>query len=140
MLDLHPLLMLIVLAIFFILLYQLNTRVYGPMIKFMDERDEAISRDLKEAGTLSGGNEELLAKAQENLDRAKSRAAQMRQEAIEKMKNDNIRLVEKKEAEQEKEYSEFLNRLAEEKESLKSSILSQLPLIKESLKAKFSQI
>ena len=140
MLDLHWQLMLVVLAIFFFLIYQLNNRLYGPLIKFVDDREESIARDLRESSTLSGDSDELLAKAKGNLDRAKNEAARIRQVAIEKMKEDNAVVLEEKLSDLEKEYGQFVKHLAEEKKSLESTLLSQLPLIKESLKAKFSQI
>ncbi len=140
MLDLHWQLMLVVLAIFFFLIYQLNNRLYGPLIKFVDDREESIARDLKESSALSGDSEELLEKARGNLDSAKNEAARMRHEAIEKIKEESAAALEEKQSELEKEYERFVERLAEEKKSLQSALLSQLPLIKEGLKAKFSQI
>jgi len=140
MLDLYPSLMVIVLLIFFFLIYQLNNKLYQPLIKFMDNRERTIAKDLEAARNLSSDSDELLAKAQANLEAARSEAARMRQEAIERIKEENARAVEAKQASLEAEYQQFQARLAEERESLKSTVLSQMPLIKESLKAKFSQL
>ena len=140
MLDLMPPLMVIVLLIFFFLIYQLNNKLYEPLIRFMDNRERTIAKDLEAARNLSSDSDELLAKAQANLEAARSEAAQMRQAAIEKVKLANAEALEAKQKELEAEYQQFRVRLEEERESLKSSVLSQLPLIKESLKAKFSQI
>jgi F-type H+-transporting ATPase subunit b len=132
--------MVIVLLIFFFLIYQLNNKLYQPLIKFMDNRERTIAKDLEAARNLSSDSDELLAKAQANLEAARSEAARMRQEAIERIKEENARAVEAKQASLEAEYQQFQARLAEERESLKSTVLSQMPLIKESLKAKFSQL
>jgi F-type H+-transporting ATPase subunit b len=132
--------MIVVLAIFFFLLVQLNKRLYVPLLRFMDRRDETIARDLKDAGNLSSDSEELFAEAQANLSEAKAKAAQMRQDAIEKCKEENLAAYEKRQAELVAEYERFMSRLDEEREALRGSVLSQLPLIKESLKAKFSKI
>jgi len=140
MLDLHLSLMLVVLVIFFILLVQLNNRLYGPLLRFMERREETIARDLKEAGKLSGNSEELLAKANATIEEAKAKAASMRQNAIEESKNENLSAYEAKQKELNKKYEEFLAKLDEEREALKGSILSNLPIIKQSLKAKFSKI
>ncbi len=140
MLDLYPSLMVFVLLIFFFLIFQLNNKLYEPLIRFMDNRERTIAKDLEAARNLSSDSDELLAKARENLDAARSEAARMRQEAIERIKEENARAVEARQASLEEEYQQFQARLAEEREQLKSAVLSQMPLIKESLKAKFSQL
>ena len=134
MLELHPFLMGIVLLIFFFLIYQLNDRLYGPLLRFMD------ARDLEAAKNLSSGSEELLAQAQAKLEEARSEAARIRQTAVQAVKEENAAALAAKQETLEEEYRRFTERLAEERKSLKSTVLSQLPLIKESLKAKFSQI
>jgi F-type H+-transporting ATPase subunit b len=140
MLDLYPSLMVFVLLIFFFLIFQLNNKLYEPLIRFMDNRERTIAKDLEAARNLSSDSDELQAKARENLDAARSEAARMRQEAIERIKEENARAVEAKQASLEEEYQQFQARLAVEREQLKSAVLSQMPLIKESLKAKFSQL
>jgi F-type H+-transporting ATPase subunit b len=129
-----------VLLIFFFLIYQLNNKLYEPLIRFMDDRERTIAKDLEAARNLSSDSDELLGKAQANLDEARGEAARMRQEAIETVREANAAALEAKQKELEAEYQRFQARLEEERESLKSTVLSQLPLIKESLKAKFSQI
>ncbi len=140
MLDLHLSLMIVVLFIFFILLVQLNNRLYRPLLTFMDRRKDTIARDMKEASSLGSDAEELLNEAKANIEEAKSKSAKLRMEAIEEAKSKNLVALEAKQDELNKDYEKFLAKLEEEKETLKSSILSQLPLIKTSLKAKFSQI
>ena len=140
MLDLHLGLMIFVLVVFLFLIYQLNDRLFVPLLKFMDERKKRISHDLKSAQNLSTDSDELLAKAAETVDKARSNAAKMRQEAIEAVKAENAKALEIKTRELEAEYEKFKEKLSEEEEALKTAVLSQLPLIKESIKAKFSQI
>jgi len=140
MLDLYPSLMVIVLLIFFFLIFQLNSKLYEPLIRFMDNRERTIAKDLEAARNLSSDSDELLAKARANLEAARSEAARMRQNAIETVKAANAEALEAKQKSLEAEYQTFRVQLEEERETLKSSVLSQLPLIKESLKAKFSQI
>jgi len=140
MLDIHLPLMLFVLALFLTLLVVLNRMLFQPLLKFMDDRDRSIAKDLEAAKGLSGNSDELNAKAEENLSKAKSEAAAIRQKAIEEEKTLAASKVETKQAELDKAYAEFTKKLASEKENLKNELLSQMPLFKESLKAKFSKL
>ena len=140
MLDLHLPLMLFVLVLFITLLVLLNNMLFQPLIKFMDDRDNSIAKDLEAAKGLSGNTDELNAKADEILSNAKAEAAAIRQKAIDDEKALAASKVETKQSELEQEYASFVEKLASNKEELKNSLLSQMPLFKESLKAKFSKL
>jgi len=140
MLDIHLPLMLFVLALFLFLLVLLNNMLFKPLVKFMDDRDNSIAKDLEAAKGLSGNTDELNAKADENLSNAKNEAAAIRQKAIDDEKTLAASKVETKQSALDKEYGSFVEKLATEKENLKNSLLSQMPLFKESLKAKFSKL
>lgn len=140
MLDLHLPLMLFVLVLFITLLVLLNNMLYQPLIKFMDDRDHSIAKDLEAAKSLSGNSEELNAKANEMISNAKAEAAAIRQKAIDDEKALAASKVETKQSELEKEYASFVERLTGDKETLKNALMSQMPLFKESLKAKFSKL
>ncbi len=140
MLDIHVPLMLFVLALFLTLLVVLNRMLFQPLLKFMDDRDRSIAKDLEAAKGMSGNSEELNAKAEENISHAKNEAAAIRQKAVEEEKALAASKVESKQQELDKAYEEFAQKLAEEKETLKNALLSQMPLFKESLKAKFSKL
>jgi len=140
MLDIHLPLMLFVLALFLFLLVVLNTMLVQPLVKFMDDRDNSIAKDLEAAKGLSGNSDELNAKADENISNAKNEAAVIRQKAVDDEKALSASKVETRQNELEKEYGDFVEKLTKEKESLKNALLSQMPLFKESLKAKFSKL
>jgi len=140
MLDIYPSLMLVMLVIFFVMLYQLNHKLYKPLLKFMDDRDAAIAKDLDAARNLSGNTDELQAKAEAKLSEAKAVAAKLRQEVIEEGKIKTAEAVSQKQIELEQKQADFLTKLEEEKVALQNALLSQIPLVKESLKAKFSQL
>jgi len=140
MLDIHLPLMLFVLVLFLTLLVVLNRMLFQPLLKFMDARERTIAKDLEAAKGLSGNSDELNAKADENISRAKAEAAAIRQKAIEEEKALAASKIETKQSELDKAYAEFVERLGEEKESLKNELISQMPLFKESLKAKFSKL
>ena len=140
MLDLHLPLMLFVLVLFLALLVLLNNMLFKPLIKFMDDRDASIAKDLEAAKRFSGNTDELNDKADDIISKAKNEAATMRQEAIDDEKTLAASKVETKQGEIDKEYEGFVKSLASEKEKLKNELLSQMPLFKESLKAKFSKL
>ena len=140
MLDIHLPLMLFVLALFLFLLVVLNIMLVQPLVKFMDDRDNSIAKDLEAAKGLSGNSDELNAKADENISNAKNDAAAIRQKAIDDEKTLSASKVETKQSELDQEYVNFVEKLTKEKESLKNALLSQMPLFKESLKAKFSKL
>jgi len=140
MLDIEPLLIAVTTVIFFVLLYQLNIKLYRPLLRFMDNRDMSIAKDLKNANSVSGNTDELLQKAQSNIDQAKAEANKLRQDAINQAKIDANIAMEAKQDELENIGKDFKIKLEEEKISLQNSLQSQIPLIKESLKAKFSQL
>ena len=140
MLDINLLLMAVMLLIFFVMLYQLNKVLYKPLLKFMDDRDAAIAKDLDMAKNMSGNTDALQAKAQRHIDEAKSAAAKLRQEAIEEAKSKSAEAIAQKQAELEKKQAEAAEKLNEEREVLQNTLLSQIPLVKEGLKAKFSQL
>jgi len=140
MLDLHLPLMLFVLVLFLTLLVLLNNMLFKPLVKFMDDRDASIAKDLEAAKSLSGNTDELNAKAEDIISKAKNEAAIIRQKAIDDEKTLAASKVETKQNEINKEYEDFIEKLASEKEKLKNELLSQMPLFKESLKAKFSKL
>ena len=140
MLDLHLPLMLFVLVLFLTLLVLLNNMLFKPLVKFMDDRDASISKDLEAAKGFSSNTDELNAKADEVISDAKHKAAEIKQKAINDEKALAASKVETKQNEIDKEYSNFVGKLVSEKESLKNALLSQMPLFKESLKAKFSKL
>ena len=140
MLDLHLPLMLFVLVLFLTLLVLLNNMLFKPLVKFMDDRDDSIAKDLEAAKSFSGNTDELNAKADEVIGNAKNEAATIRQKAIDDEKTLAASKVETKQNEIDKEYESFVEKLASEKETLKNELLSQMPLFKQSLKAKFSKL
>ena len=140
MLDIHLPLMLFVLALFLFLLVVLNKMLVQPLVKFMDDRDNSIAKDLEAAKGFSGNSDELNAKAEENISNAKNEAAVIRQKAVDDEKTLSASKVETRQSELDQEYVNFVEKLTKEKESLKNALLSQMPLFKESLKAKFSKL
>ena len=132
--------MLFVLILFLTLLVLLNNMLVQPLVQFMDDRDEAIAKDLEAAKGFSNNSDELNMRADEIISKAKNEAAGIRHNAINTEKTLAVSKVLAKQDELENKYNEFLVELTAEKENLKNSLLSQMPLYKESLKAKFSKL
>jgi F-type H+-transporting ATPase subunit b len=140
MLDISPWLMLFVLALFLILLVILNQLLYRPLLKFMDDRENSIAKDLESAKSLSNNSEALHNEAEEILNNAKAEATAIRENAISEAKVVAQKSTAQKQTELNTEYETFLEKLGLEKETLRNALLSQMPLIKESLKAKFAKL
>jgi len=140
MLDLNLGLMLFVLVIFFSLLFLLNHTLYKPLLKFMDDRDNSIADDLKNAKEMAGNSDELHAKADATLADAKAEANIVREKAVNEAKALADSKIESKTKELDSKYQSFVDELANNKEELKKSLSTQLPLFKESLKAKMGNL
>ena len=140
MLDLHIGLMLFVAALFLALLVVLNKILYVPMLKFMDDRDASIAKDLEAAKELGDDSASLVEEAQKLIAEAKQKAAAIRQKSIDEESRVAQSKRELKETELAEAYALFAKELEEKKAQLTNELLSQVPLFKESLKAKFSQL
>ncbi len=140
MLDLNLGLMLFVLVIFFSLLFLLNQMLYKPLLKFMDDRDNSIADDLKNAKEMAGNSDELHAKADAILADAKAEANIVREKAVNEAKALADSKIESKTKELDSKYQSFVDELANSKEELQKSLSTQLPLFKESLKAKMGNL
>ena len=140
MLDIHVSLMLLVAVVFLVLLTLLNSWLYQPLLRFMDERDRDIRKNLENVSSDTKEIDELNAKAEEVIAQAKNEAAALRAKTIEESKLLAQSKIEAKKEELEEAYRSFLDELKKDEEQLRSELLSQMPLFKESLKAKFSQV
>lgn len=140
MLDINGGLLVASAVIFLIVLVVLNKWLYKPLIKFMDDRDDAIKKDLENVAKNSGDVDELHKQANDIVSKAKAEAHAIREKAITEAKKLVEAKISSKKEELEKSYGEFATSLEEERVALKNSLLSQVPLFKESLKAKFSQL
>ena len=140
MLDLNPGLMLFVLIVFFSLLFLLNTMLFQPLLKFMDDRAATIAGDLKNAEEMSGNSDELNAKADAFIADAKAEANAIREKATNEAKALADSKIESKVKELDASNATFMVELEKEQETLKSSLSSELPALKESLQSKLSSL
>ena len=140
MLDLNPGLMLFVLVIFFSLMYLLNTMLYQPLLKFMDDRAATIAGDLQNAEEMAGSNDELNTKADALLGDARAEANAIREKATSEAKALAESKIESKVKELDGNHQTFLTELATEQDELKKSLASELPQLKKSLQTKLSSL
>jgi F-type H+-transporting ATPase subunit b len=140
MLDLDLGLMLFVLVVFFSLLFLLNQMLYKPLLKFMDDRDNSIADDLKNAKEMAGNSDELRAKADAILAEAKAEANAVREKAVNEAKALADSKIESKTKELDSKYQSFVDELSKNREELEKSLATQIPLFKESLKAKMGNL
>ena len=140
MLDLNPGLMLFVLVVFFSLLFLLNTMLFQPLLKFMDDRDATIANDLKNAEEMADSSSGLNAKADSILAEAKAKANAIREKATSEAKALAESKIESKVKELDANTAAFMVELDAEQEALKNSLMAELPAFKETLQSKLSSL
>jgi len=140
MLDISPILLLSSGLVFLLVLARLNSCLYKPLFKHMDDRDAQIKSDMDNAKNNGADVEGMLEAANEIIAQAKKEAISIR----EKARHEATKLAEVKlevaKVKTEEEYTNFVKTLAEERAALENSLVSQMPLFKDGLKAKLSSI
>lgn len=140
MLDISPVLMASSAIIFLLVLARLNSCLFKPLLKHMDERSESIQKDLDNAKNNAADVDGMLAEANEVIAAAKKEAAAIREKAQSEAQGVANGKLEVAKSEIEAKYNNFVSELDGEIKSLKDTLTSQMPLYKESLKAKVSSI
>jgi len=140
MLDISPILLLSSGLVFLLVLARLNSCLYKPLFKHIDDRNNQIKTDMENAKANGADVDGLLDEAKEIIAQAKKEAFSIREKArLEATEVAEGKLNAAK-AKTEEKYSTFVQALGEEKLSLENTLVSQLPLFKEGLKAKLSSI
>jgi F-type H+-transporting ATPase subunit b len=140
MLDISPILLLSSGIVFLLVLARLNSCLYKPLFKHMDDRDNQIKSDMENAKNNSADIDGMLEEVNNIINQAKKEALSIREKAkLEATDIATIKLTEYK-AEMEVKYNTFTKSLLEEKLILEKSLISKMPLFQEGLKAKLSSI
>ena len=140
MLDISPILLLSSGLVFLLVLARLNSCLYKPLFKHIDDRENQIKTDMENAKANGADVDGMLDEAKEIIAQAKKEAFSIREKArLEASEVAEGKLAAAK-VKTEDKYSNFVKTLEEEKLSLENSLISQLPLFKEGLKAKLSSI
>lgn len=140
MLDISPILLLSSGLVFLLVLARLNSCLYKPLFKHIDDRNAQIKTDMENAKANGADVDGLLDEAKEIIAQAKKEAFSIR----EKARLEATAVAEEKlqaaKAKTDEKYNDFVKVLVDEKESLENTLVSQMPLFKEGLKAKLSSI
>ncbi|MEA2049666.1 MAG: F0F1 ATP synthase subunit B' [Campylobacterota bacterium] len=140
MLDISPILLISTALVFLLVLARLNSCLYKPLFKHMEDRDAKIKSDMLNAKKNGANVDGMLEEANHIISEAKKEANKIRENAkLEAMNIAEVKLSDAKLKTEEK-YNDFVLSLVEEKKALEDSLVSRLPLFKESLQAKLSTI
>ncbi|MBD3840384.1 MAG: F0F1 ATP synthase subunit B' [Campylobacterales bacterium] len=140
MLDISPILLLSSAVVFLLVLARLNSCLYKPLLKHMDDRDNQIKSDMENAKANGANVDGMLEEAKHIIAQAKKEAHSIREGA----KDEAMGVADAKMADARKQieqkYTQFVQELENERVSLHDSLVSQLPQFNESLKTKLSSI
>ncbi|MDD2640680.1 MAG: F0F1 ATP synthase subunit B' [Sulfurimonadaceae bacterium] len=140
MLDISPILLLSSGIIFLLVLARLNSCLFKPLLKHMDDRAESIKKDLENAKSNGADVNGMLAEANDVIAKAKKEAAAIRDKAYNEAKDiADAKLISAK-SDLETKYAEFTKELQNETAALKDSLVASMPQFNESLKAKLRSI
>ncbi len=140
MLDIIPALLLVTGTVFLVLLILLNKSLYLPLIAFIDNRNNAISRDLENAGKNASDVAAYYKEVETILADGKMQASKIREAAVVEAKEKASLKVEQKKGELESRSETFLKKLEIDKVEFKNHLLAQMPLFKESVAHKLNHI
>ncbi|NQY19694.1 MAG: F0F1 ATP synthase subunit B' [Campylobacteraceae bacterium] len=140
MLDISPILMLSSGGIFLLILLGLNTYLFKPLLKHMDDRAESIKSDLLNAKSNSADVDGMLAEANNVIAAAKKEAAMIREQAFNEAKETADAKLEAAKSDIDTKYSTFIKELSVETIALRESLLSSMPQFTERVQAKLKSI
>ncbi len=140
MLDISPVLLLSSAVLFLLVLARLNSCLFKPLLKHMDDRAESIQRDLENAKSNTADVDGMLAEANDVIAAAKKEAAAIREKAYNEAKEVAEGKLAAAKSDVEAKYEAFTKELEAETASLKDSLVATMPQFNESLKAKLSSI
>ena len=127
--DVHFSIMLATLVIFLAVMIILNSMLYKPLLKFIDERSASISNDEEKVkqnfAEMSNFNEEFERIKQKALNEARNKAEEE---------------LKQKRLETEQKMEIFYAELSKEKEELEQELKLRLPLWQEALKNNLKNI
>ena len=116
MLEIDVPLMLLTAVVFLVLIAILNSLLYKPMLKFIDDRNASIKNDeestSKNASDLSVHEKEI----EEIILNARTEANKIRQEALNLAKEESLKEINAVKSSLEADYNEFLNALSSQKD------------------------
>ena len=140
MLDVNPALMVIIAVVFLAVVARLNSCLYQPLLKHMDDRDADIKQKLSLAEQNSSDIQSYYDEASHILAEAKKEASAIRQSAISEATAIGEAKLNEAKKELEEKYNNFLSQLADEKSELKAALVQNASVFKETLTNKLKSI
>ena len=140
MLDVSINLVLISAGIFLVMLFTLNSIVFKPLLRFMEDRDNSITNDLNNANKNSSSIEELKEEATKIILAAKVEANKIREASLDEAKVLLDQKLKQRQEEISKEYSEFKKSLEVVGDELKSSLMANKSAFDTMLKNKIESL
>lgn len=138
--DMHSSIMLATMAIFLAMIVILNTMLYKPLLKFMDERNDSIKNDenkVKEnSQEMLGVNDEVEIIHQNTREEIQK----IKNEAISQAKEEAQKLLKSKKDEIDRRMASFYVELANQKQELQEHLLAKLPDLKQALQNNIKSI
>jgi len=140
MLDISPVLLLSSGIIFLLVVARLNSCLFKPLLKHMDDRADSIKRDLEDAKSNGANVDGMLEEANTIISASKKEAAMIREQAYKEAKDSADAKLASAKTNLEAKTAKFTKDLQEETKVLKDTLVSTMPQFNESLKAKLSSI
>ena len=140
MLDISPVLLLSSGIIFLLVVARLNSCLFKPLLKHMDDRTASIKRDLEDAKSNGADVDGFLTEANDIIAKAKKEASAIREQAYKEAKDSADAKLASAKSDLEAKSAEFARNLQDETKALRDSLMSSMPQFNESLKAKLSSI
>ena len=138
--DVHFSIMLATLVIFLALMIILNSLLYKPLLKFIDERNSSINSDeervRQNVAEMSGFNEELEKIKQSTRDEI----AKIKQKALDEARNMAEEEIKAKRVELEQKMEIFSTELSKQRIELEQELKLRLPLWQEALRNNLKNI
>ena len=140
MLDISPILLISSALVFLLVLARLNSCLYKPLFKHMEERDSKIESDMIDAKNNGANVDGMLEEANHIISEGKKEAISIRERARSEAESVAASKLSKAKVKTEEKYNDFVKTLVIEKESLENSMNLQMPVFKKNLQAKLSTI
>ncbi len=140
MLDLSPILLISSAVIFVIVLLRLNSCLYNPLLKHIEQRNESIKKDLEDAKNNAANVDSIYNEANNIIAKAKKEASSIRQSAYDDAKTLGSTKVSEFKTSLDEKYNVFISDLNTQTQSLKLTLVNQLPEFSKQLSTKISSI
>ena len=140
MLDINPLLLLTVGSVFLLIIFILNSILFKPLLKHIDERENQLKEDLLNASSSTSDIDSIMQEANDIVADAKKEARLILEKTYKDIEVESTAKINIVKNNIDSKYKSFLIDLSEERQLFKDSLLSELPNFKNILNSKLKRI